>query len=226
MLHITRILRHCFIVPCLILAGCAANVVVTGEYPAPLSAQIPVTAGFLFDENFSKYTFADDSGRKDVEIKFGDAQMRMFKTVADGLFSQSLVLKGDIFKEDALDKELFTQALNDASGKVDIIIVPQVEEVQVGMPYDTQLKVFEIWIKYKYLALDNNGNVIADWVMTSYGKTPTRRLTSASKALNQASIVALRDAGVRLVTGFAKVPEISRWLHQQLARKQTVGQES
>lgn len=222
----TRVFYRSLLIPCLLLAGCSANVTVTGKYPEPLSHEIPVVAGLLFDQEFSNYTFADDSGRKDVEIKFGDAQTRMFKKVAKNLFSDALVLDKNLIANNELDKNAFHNALNGKIGNIDVVIVPHVEEVQVGMPYDTQLKVFEVWIKYNLQVLDRNGDVIADWVMTSYGKTPTRRMTSASKALNEASIVALRDAGVRLVTGFTKVPEINRWLHQQLAQRKPAGPES
>src|SRR5690606_9414731 len=99
-----------------------------------------------------------------------------------------------------------------ARGGEDLILVPSVEEIQVAMPFETQLKVFEVWLKYNISVYDGQGQPVADWIMTAYGKTPSRFLSSDEDALNQAAVVALRDAGARLLVEFRRVPEIHAWL--------------
>lgn len=61
-------------------------------------------------------------------------------------------------------------------------------------------------------AYNQQGDSIAEWVITAYGKTPTAFLQSQEAALAQAINVALRDAGATLYTGFERVPELQAFL--------------
>ena len=185
----------------LLMTACSTNVFVKGDYPSPLGRQMPFTAGLHFDEAFRNYTFE----RESTEIKFGDAQTRLFQTVFAGMFRDTVQLDN----------------YPDESPAADLVIVPHVEEVQIATPYENRLKVYEVWIKYNMQVFDGDGNAVADWIMTSYGKTPTATLKSGAKSLHLASIVALRDAGARMATGFARVPEIQGWLVRQANVRQT-----
>ena len=123
----------------------------------------------------------------------------MFGNLFEGMFKNTVTL----------------QSHPDHGASVDLVIIPHVEEIQIATPKDNRLKVYEVWIKYNMQVFDKRGNTIADWIMTSYGKTPTATLTSSAKSLNLAAIVALRDAGARMATGFTRVPEIQGWMIQQ-----------
>ena len=68
---------------------------------------------------------------------------------------------------------------------------------------------------YNIQVFDSDGDILADWLMTSYGKTQDRFMASSEDALNEAAIVALRDAGTRLVIELPRVPEVRAWLAQQ-----------
>ena len=72
--------------------------------------------------------------------------------------------------------------------------------------------MYEVWIKYNLQLFDNNDQLIADWLLTAYGKALSEMMQTESNALNQAMIVALRDAGASFSLKFSKVPEIRRWL--------------
>ena len=76
---------------------------------------------------------------------------------------------------------------------VDAIFEPIIEEFQLALPTKTKLDVYEIWIKYNMRLMTADGDYIADWVLTSYGKTPSESLRSVEAAINAAAIVALRD---------------------------------
>jgi len=60
-----------------------------------------------------------------------------------------------------------------------------------------------------------NGDEIANWTMTSYGKTPTAFMRSDTGAVNLAAVMALRDAGANFATNFARVPDVQNWLEQR-----------
>ncbi|MDM3870724.1 hypothetical protein QSV34_05095 [Porticoccus sp. W117] len=188
-----------FAASALLLSACSTNVTVTGDYPSPLAKPIPYDVGIVFDDAFKDYVFTRDN----IEIKLGDAQTRMYSNLFSGMFANSTLL----------------ESREAATPDIDLVIVPNVEEIQIATPKDNRLKVYEVWIKYNMQVYDGDGSSIADWLMTCYGKTPTATLKSSARSLNLASVVALRDAGARMTTGFVRVPEVQGWLIRQAARK-------
>ena len=80
---------------------------------------------------------------------------------------------------------------------LDLYISVIVEDLQLSLPRETSVNVFEIWIKYKLEILDGKGSSIYEWIISSYGRTQTRFLGSQERALHQATNAALRDAGVQ-----------------------------
>lgn len=178
----------------LMASGCGTHVTVKGDFPDPLSTPLPLKGGLVLDQEFQQHVYADRENRK-LTFAIGAAQTAMLRSIGKGLFTQVHEL----------------DAVTDPGGE-DLILVPAVEEIQVAMPFETQLKVFEVWLKYNISVYDSQGQPVADWIMTAYGKTPSRFLSSDEEALNQAAIVALRDAGARLLVEFHRLPEIDAWL--------------
>ncbi|HAD10685.1 MAG TPA: hypothetical protein DCF62_14495 [Porticoccaceae bacterium] len=191
----------------LLLTACATHVEVDGAFPKPLSKKMPLSSLVVFDPAFSNYVFQSSEGRE-VSIAVGQTQVELFTAVTNSLFSQTN----------------FTTS-QPGHSDTDIILVPHIEEVQISMPYQTKLNVYEVWIKYNMQVFDQQGQPVADWIMSAYGKTPTRFLKSASDALHQAAIVALRDAGAHFIIGFGRVPEISEWLRQRSIKNSTAPQQ-
>lgn len=183
--------------PLLALASCATNVELSGSFPQPRSSQLPVSSVVVFDQAFKNYRFENKDGPK-ISISVGQTQVDLFTVVTKSMFREVS----------------FVNSLP-ATTDSDLIIFPIVEEVQISTPGQTRLNVFEVWIKYNLQVRDGNGEPIADWIMSAYGKTPTKLLKSSSEALNQAAIVALRDAGAHLIIGFTRVPEIRQWLENR-----------
>ena len=187
-----------FIAITLLLVSCSgASLVVDGKYPDALTRKINASAGLLFDTDFQNYTYISE-GSPAISMALGAAQVEFFGQVL-----------GDIFTQ--------TTGVNSAHNQsgVDLIIAPHVEEVQLLTPLESNLKIFEVWIKYNIQVFDSDGDILADWLMTSYGKTQDRFMASSEDALNEAAIVALRDAGTRLVIELPRVPEVRAWLAQQ-----------
>lgn len=179
----------------LLLGGCATEVVVRGQVPKPLGDQLPVTAALVLDGDFKSYSYREEGkGKRKVSFGIGQAQADMFRTITKSLFRE--VIEVDVVSAD----------------KGTLSLYPKVDEIQLATPFDNQLKVFEVWIRYNLRVFDDEGDLLADWIMTAYGKTPTRFLGSDEEALNQAAMVALRDAGARLTLELTRVPEIRQWL--------------
>ena len=199
-LHITT--RLILIIVSLLLAACSTNVMVSGDYPSALTKPLPYRVGLVLNDSFTNYTF-ESSKEQDVTVTLGQSQTKLFEQVFTDIFSNNSRLQ--TVPRQAAPK----------TNDVDLIVVPHVEEVQLAMPFETRLNVFEVWIKYNLQVFNSEGEPIADWLMSSYGKTQTRFLKSEEAALNQATTTALRDAGVRLIIGFERIPEIRAWIEQQ-----------
>mgnify|MGYP005721658327 FL=1 len=100
------------------------------------------------------------------------------------------------------------------AAEVDAVFTPLIEEFQLALPMKTKLDVYEVWIKYNMRLATAEGDYIADWVLTSYGKTPTETFRSTEAAINDAAVVALRDLASSFSLSFSQVPEVRDWLAQ------------
>ena len=184
----------------LLLSACGANsVVVEGSYPSPNVRPIPLTLGVFFDadlQNFS-YTEYTETGKEEYVVASGQTHMQLFNSVLPSMFANVVVL----------------DSLEAAPGaQVDAVFAPSIEEFQLALPQKTRLDAYEVWVKYNMRLLAPDGAYIADWVVTSYGKTPTESLRSIESGINDATVGALRDLASNFTLTFRSVPEVSEWL--------------
>lgn len=189
----------------LLLAGCSTKeVVVAGNFPPPLIEAMPVTLGVWYEPEFSGHEFFDEAkGRAESTwiVKTGEAQVSMWSQLLRTMFSRVERMEGKPAPEQ----------MNPA---VDAVLIPKVQELQYAIPAHTNVKVYEIWMRYGFELVTTGGEPIAEWTMTAYGKTPTAFLQSDEAAVNLAAVVALRDAGAHFITSFYKVPEVAQWLEE------------
>ncbi|WP_232059054.1 hypothetical protein [Kineobactrum salinum] len=194
----------------LVLAGCGAKqVVVKGQFPAPVMNELPLTLGVWYDEEFAQHEFFDEAaGRAESSwlVKSGQAQVELWDTLLNGMFRK-------VVHMDA------RPAPGQMNPVVDAVLVPSVEELQYAIPAHTSVKVYEIWMRYRLQLLTLNGEPIAEWTMPAYGKTPTAFMQSDEGAVNLAAVVALRDAGAHFASSFTRVPEVEQWLAQLPRRR-------
>ena len=96
-----------------------------------------------------------------------------------------------------------------------MVIIPSVREVQVSTPSENYQNVFEVWIKYNLDLESTAGLLDTNWFMPAYGNTPDSFMADKEKAIEQATIIALRDAGAKLMLDFYRIPAINDWLSRQ-----------
>jgi hypothetical protein len=189
-----------------LLVACGpARVDVQGKFPAPLIEPLPLTLGVWYGDDFSHHEFFDDAKSKKESswiVNTGAAQVQMWDTLLAGMFTKVVHLD-------------HKPEQGQSTPGVDGVLIPHVEELQYAIPTQTKSKVFEIWMRYRFELLSGQGAPVAEWTMSSYGKTPTAFLQSDQEAVNLAAVMALRDAGAHFATsGFAKVPAVSAWLQE------------
>jgi hypothetical protein len=190
----------------LILAACKSSLVVKGNFPKPMVDKLPHTLGVYYEPEFANYVYTEKSGdRSSWEINTGPAQVAMLSNLLPGMFEHVIPLSN-------LPNEGSTSS-------ADLIFSPRIDSFQYAMPRETKINVYEIWIKYNMRVYNSEGQLLADWLMSAYGKTPTAFMKGKEDAVNEAAIMALRDMGASLSLRFAEIPEIKAWLadHQAAA---------
>ena len=205
----------------LLFTACGARgVVVQGNFPKPLMDPLPLTVAVIYTDEFAQHEIFDEAaGRAESDwlVKTGDAQVEFWNTLLNGMFESVVQIKD-------------SESLAAHQNTVDAVIIPAVADLQYTIPLHTNVKIYEIWMKYRFkmVALEDvhgneNGDLsinpdryFADWTLTAYGKTPTAFLQSDEEAVNLAAVVALRDAGANFATSFSRVPDIATWMNEGL----------
>ncbi len=201
----------------ILLAACGAKqVIVQGNFPEPLLEPLPLSIGVVYSDEFANHEFFDEAaGRTDSDwlVSTGAAQVAFWDTLLGGMFQRVVRIR-----EHA--------DLHQYENQLDAVIVPYIEDLQYTIPTHTNIKVYEIWMRYRFRlvtlndihdhdngALTYNPEVsFADWQLTAYGKTPTAFMQTDEAAVNLAAVVALRDAGANFVTSFEREPQVAQWL--------------
>jgi hypothetical protein len=189
-----------------LVAGCGpAKVVVQGDFPAPLIEPLPLTLGVWYGDDFARHAFFDEAssrGESSWVVNTGEAQVQMWDRLLAGMFKKVVRLKNK-------------PAAGQANAGIDAVLIPHVDELQYTIPTHTHLKVYEIWMRYRFELVATNGEPIAEWSMACYGKTPTAFLQGHQEAVNLAAVMALRDAGANFATNFTRVPGVQAWLQEK-----------
>lgn len=194
--------RWCGVLLLGLLAGCAARTItLEGSYPSPLVAKVPLTVGVYYPEELREFAYTeidDSSGKDQYIIQSGASQVQLFNTILPAMFERVVPLDA---------------ATTDQSG-IDAVFVPSIAEFQLGLPDKTKLKVYEVWLKYNMRLTQPDGEYIADWVMTAYGKSPTENFQSVDAGVQNAALVAMRDLAASFTLGFNEIPDVREWLQQ------------
>jgi hypothetical protein len=183
------------------LTACgASNVVIDGNFPTPNVNKIPLSVAVLYDDALREFAYMEysETGREEINIESGISHIRLFDAVLPAMF----------------DSVINVNSMEDAAAQnVDAVFAPAIEEFQLALPAKTKLDVYEVWIKYNMRLVTTEGDYIADWVLTSYGKTPTDTFRSVQDGINEAAVVALRDLASSFSLSFTQVPEVRDWLN-------------
>ena len=190
--------------------------IVEGNFPEPLLDPLPITMGVIYPPAFAQHEFFDEAkGRADSDwlVKTGEAQVAFWDILLNGLFQEVVHINS-------------WETVQSEGDRIDGVLIPSIAELQYTVPTHTNVKIYEIWMRYEFRLADiaaihqqEDGALsfkpedrLAQWPITAYGKTPTAFLQSDEEAVNLAAVVALRDAGAHFITTFGRTPEVAAWL--------------
>ena len=184
----------------LILTGCqqSMSLKVDSEIPSPVVSRMPVKMGVVYQDELRNFVYEEDSeDRPEWRIDSGASHLSLFRQILTSMFD-----------------EVTEVATTNGDAGVQAVLRPSVAEMQFALPVETKTDFYEAWVKYDMELYDQDGNNIANWSVTGYGKSSTEFMKSRDKGLNAAVNQALRDAGARFALGFTKVADVSAWLEQ------------
>ncbi len=183
------------------VTGCSQSVKikVDTEVPVPTVSKIALTLGVFYDPALRTYAYTENSeDRPDWKIESGDSQIALFDRILPSMFQ-------------AVTPAAATTGISGVAG----VFAPRVAEMQFALPTETKTEIYEAWIKYQMQLYDGDGQLVAEWPVTGYGKAETAMLKSKDDGISTAINLAMRDAGAKLALGFEQVPEVRRWLSQK-----------
>ncbi|MBI1732810.1 MAG: hypothetical protein HYR49_08600 [Gammaproteobacteria bacterium] len=174
----------------------SVQIKVDSEVPIPTVNRIPLNLGVYYDPVLRTYAYTENTeDRPDWKIESGDSQVALFDRILPSMF-------------EAVTPAAATTGVGGVAG----VIAPRVAEMQFALPTETKTELYEAWIKYQLQLYDSDGQLVAEWPLTGYGKVETAILKSKDDGLSTAINLAMRDAGAKLALGFEKVPDVRRWL--------------
>lgn len=178
-----------------VTSGCRSNVWVEEQFPEVVSKPRDLTGALLMDEEFRNYRAQPNES---TSIMLGPAQAELLSKAFAGLFERLLVVS----------------SREEIRPDVQMVIIPTVREVQVSTPSDSYLNMYEVWIKYNLDIETSDGVPIDSWFLPAYGKTPYSNMLSRGQAIEEAAVIALRDAGAKLMLDFFRIPAVHGYLQQ------------
>ncbi len=181
------------------LQSCTTSVVVEGTVPTPLVATMPARMGVHYTDEFRNFRYQEvlrDSGTWDIDL--GNQNLNFFRNLMDSLFD-GVVEVG----EPPLAMEEMQQ--------LDGLIVPKIEKYGFLTPGISGLKFYSASIEYRIVMYNVNGEEIGDWNIVGYGKSEGGAF-GADDALNEATVMAIRDGGARIAIELINQPAVQEWL--------------
>ena len=192
--------RVLLLVMSLLLQGCVTSVVVKGTVPTPLVGKIPARIGIYYSEEFQKFKHEEvirDSGGWTVDL--GMQNLVFFKNLTQALFAEVQEIQEPILDSIARDS-------------LDGILIPSIIKYGFLTPSVSGLKFYSASIEYKIEMINKSGRKIGDWSIVGYGKSEGG-IFSADAAVNEATVLAIRDGGARIAIGLKDQAVIQKWLN-------------
>ena len=206
-MRIMRIDRHCNVATSLLgvlavtyLVGCTSVVTVEANFPVPLVEPLPVRVGLLFDEALTDYEYYEEIPQQATwTIYLGTANEFML----NGLFDTMFLETRPVDQIPLTSTDLF---------RLDGVLWPQLEKFEFEVPIIKRDEFVEVWMQYRLRLYEPDGALVVEWPVSGYGKA---ELGNREAALQQATVVAMREVGAAISTRFAEQPQVEYWLQER-----------
>ncbi len=171
-----------------LVAGCGSSVRLDPPtIPVPLIDKIPMSVAVRIPNQFENFVHEEQVlGREEWSIDLGRSNAKFFTQLFGYMFDQVTII---------------TEADEIPSSGIDALIEPTIDAFEFSVPNQTKTDSFSVWIRYRIKVYDSEGELIANWPVSAYGKSLTTAM-GGSDALQRAAVLALRDAAALLIIKF------------------------
>jgi hypothetical protein len=212
-------------------AGCSTHVTLQNPtIPDPLIDQLPLAVAVRYPEEFEHYVHKEKViGKDEWTIDLGRSNSMLFTKLFGAMFTECTVI-GPAPPEPEGDDEgfrppacSFVPAGTDPRDlPVDALIEPSIDAFEFSVPNQSQTDAFAVWIRYRLEIYDAQGNQIANWPLSAYGKALSSML-GGDEALRHAAVLAMRDAAALVILQMDKSTGISALAAQRRNRPTGTG---
>jgi hypothetical protein len=179
------------------LGACGGSQVklVDPTIPDPLIDKLPLSVAARYPENFAHFVHEEVViGKEKWSIDLGRANEMLFTQLFGAMFTDYQVIQQDTDPRDLA---------------IDAFIEPTIDAFEFSVPAQSQTEEFAVWIRYRIKIFDDQGNEIANWPISAYGKSLTTTFGSDA-ALRRAAVLAMRDAAALVILQMDKATGISK----------------
>ncbi len=172
----------------LLAAGCDQTLTVPNTFPEPVVEPLPLDVALVFTDEFANYRYRENvEGDARWDIDIGKANVALFETVSRRLFRSATRVP--------------SRPTGPAAAGFNAIIEPSVAAFEFSLPSQSATEQYSVWIRYTIKVFRPDGELLTAWTISAYGESGTTLLRPA-RSMQQATILALRDAAATLTVGF------------------------
>ena len=191
----------CVSVVALLLSGCVSrveHVAVNTGFPSPVVEPLPLRMGLHLPGELRDYTHKETiPGHSTWSFELGAANQSLFEPLFSAMFR-------DVVLTDS-------RTPGNGNGAFDGVLEPHLERFEFDMPRGRDTRFAEVWLQYRVHLYSPDGRLLADWPVTGYGKSRASG-TMPRRALRDATVRAMRDAGASISIRFGAEPAVADWL--------------
>jgi len=180
-----------------IVSSCGGSQVTVKDLqiPDPLIDKLPMKVAGRYPEEFRHYTHEETiAGKEKWTIDLGQSNQLLFSELFNSMFADYRVI----------GKETDPRDLG-----LDAVIEPSIDAFEFSVPNQTQTEEFAVWIRYRIKIYDSEGNQVANWPISAYGKSQKGKFGGDS-ALQRAAVLAMRDAAALMIMQMDHATGISK----------------
>ena len=179
-----------------VLGGCGSNVSLKDpSIPEPLIDKLPMKVAGRYPEAFDHFVHEERVvGKEKWTIDLGASNRILFTQLFSSMFS---------------DYEVLDDATDARGLGLDAYIEPSIDAFEFSVPNQSQTDEFAVWIRYRIRIFDGEGNQVANWPISAYGKAQST-LFGNDAALRRAAVLAMRDAAALVIMQMDKATGISK----------------
>lgn len=158
--------------------------------------------GVYYSDEFRRFKHEEvfrDSGGWHIDL--GKQNLRFFQRLTKSLFTEV---------QEVHQPPLTTEEMRNLDG----VFIPSIEKYGFLTPSISGLKFYSASIEYRVAMYDKVGAKVGDWNIVGYGKSEGG-LFSSDEAINEATVLAIRDGGARIAIELIDQPAVQAWLQSR-----------